>query len=103
VAAPPSLSAGGYQADPGTRGQTHGGLQRANLARCGPAKRSPLRINGNVANNGLITNLPPGSCVEVPWDQIQRMTEEAFDANRPRFTLWAPRPERGAAAAWPGG
>jgi alpha-galactosidase len=24
------------------------------------------RINGNVKNNGLITNLPEGSCVEVP-------------------------------------
>jgi alpha-galactosidase len=26
----------------------------------------PLRINGNVANRGLITNLPQGCCVEVP-------------------------------------
>lgn len=26
----------------------------------------PIRINGNVANNGLITNLPQGCCVEVP-------------------------------------
>jgi alpha-galactosidase len=26
----------------------------------------PTIINGNVANNGLITNLPEGSCVEVP-------------------------------------
>jgi alpha-galactosidase len=26
----------------------------------------PARINGNVMNNGLITNLPQGSCVEVP-------------------------------------
>jgi alpha-galactosidase len=26
----------------------------------------PTIINGNVANNGLITNLPDGSCVEVP-------------------------------------
>ncbi len=26
----------------------------------------PARINGNVANTGLITNLPPGCCVEVP-------------------------------------
>jgi alpha-galactosidase len=27
---------------------------------------SPLRINGNVTNDGLIANLPDGSCVEVP-------------------------------------
>jgi alpha-galactosidase len=27
---------------------------------------TPLRINGNVKNNELITNLPQGSCVEVP-------------------------------------
>jgi alpha-galactosidase len=27
---------------------------------------SPLRINGNVINDGLITNLPQGACVEVP-------------------------------------
>ncbi len=27
---------------------------------------SPLRINGNVANDGLIANLPEGACVEVP-------------------------------------
>jgi len=27
---------------------------------------SPCRINGNVENKGLITNLPQGSCVEVP-------------------------------------
>jgi len=27
---------------------------------------SPLRINGNVTNDGLITNLPQGACVEVP-------------------------------------
>lgn len=26
----------------------------------------PYRINGNVQNDGLITNLPPGCCVEVP-------------------------------------
>ena len=26
----------------------------------------PFRFNGNVMNNGLITNLPPGCCVEVP-------------------------------------
>jgi alpha-galactosidase len=26
----------------------------------------PSRINGNVKNNGLITNLPDGCCVEVP-------------------------------------
>jgi alpha-galactosidase len=26
----------------------------------------PCRINGNVANTGLITNLPDGCCVEVP-------------------------------------
>jgi alpha-galactosidase len=26
----------------------------------------PARINGNVPNNGLITNLPQGCCVEVP-------------------------------------
>ena len=26
----------------------------------------PFRFNGNVPNTGLITNLPPGSCVEVP-------------------------------------
>jgi alpha-galactosidase len=26
----------------------------------------PCRINGNVENKGLITNLPQGSCVEVP-------------------------------------
>jgi len=26
----------------------------------------PSRINGNVKNNGLITNLPQGCCVEVP-------------------------------------
>jgi alpha-galactosidase len=26
----------------------------------------PSRINGNVMNNGLITNLPEGCCVEVP-------------------------------------
>jgi len=26
----------------------------------------PTRINGNVKNNGLITNLPQGCCVEVP-------------------------------------
>lgn len=26
----------------------------------------PIRINGNVANTGLITNLPQGACVEVP-------------------------------------
>ena len=26
----------------------------------------PTRINGNVKNNGLITNLPHGCCVEVP-------------------------------------
>ena len=26
----------------------------------------PSRINGNVKNNGLITNLPKGCCVEVP-------------------------------------
>jgi len=26
----------------------------------------PARINGNVINTGLITNLPQGSCVEVP-------------------------------------
>jgi alpha-galactosidase len=27
---------------------------------------SPYRFNGNVINTGLITNLPPGCCVEVP-------------------------------------
>jgi len=27
---------------------------------------TPLRINGNVKNNSLITNLPQGCCVEVP-------------------------------------
>jgi alpha-galactosidase len=27
---------------------------------------SPVRINGNVPNTGLITNLPDGCCVEVP-------------------------------------
>ena len=27
---------------------------------------SPARINGNVPNRGLIANLPPGCCVEVP-------------------------------------
>jgi alpha-galactosidase len=27
---------------------------------------TPFRINGNVRNDGLITNLPQGSCVEVP-------------------------------------
>lgn len=27
---------------------------------------TPSRINGNVKNNGLITNLPDGCCVEVP-------------------------------------
>jgi len=27
---------------------------------------NPCRINGNVENNGLITNLPDGCCVEVP-------------------------------------
>lgn len=27
---------------------------------------TPFRIAGNVINNGLITNLPPGCCVEVP-------------------------------------
>jgi alpha-galactosidase len=27
---------------------------------------SPLRINGNVLNQGLVTNLPRGACVEVP-------------------------------------
>ena len=26
----------------------------------------PFQFNGNVANNGLITNLPQGACVEVP-------------------------------------
>ena len=26
----------------------------------------PYEFNGNVANTGLITNLPPGACVEVP-------------------------------------
>ena len=26
----------------------------------------PFRFNGNVINTGLITNLPPGCCVEVP-------------------------------------
>jgi alpha-galactosidase len=26
----------------------------------------PFRFNGNVANRGLITNLPPNACVEVP-------------------------------------
>ena len=26
----------------------------------------PIRFNGNVLNSGLITNLPPGCCVEVP-------------------------------------
>ncbi len=26
----------------------------------------PARINGNVPNHGLISNLPPGCCVEVP-------------------------------------
>lgn len=26
----------------------------------------PFRLNGNVRNNGLITNLPPDCCVEVP-------------------------------------
>jgi alpha-galactosidase len=27
---------------------------------------TPYRFNGNVINTGLITNLPPGCCVEVP-------------------------------------
>jgi len=27
---------------------------------------TPYRFNGNVMNTGLITNLPPGCCVEVP-------------------------------------
>ena len=27
---------------------------------------TPFRFNGNVLNTGLITNLPPNSCVEVP-------------------------------------
>jgi alpha-galactosidase len=27
---------------------------------------NPARINGNVPNRGLITNLPEGCCVEVP-------------------------------------
>ena len=64
----------------------------------------PRRINGNVKNSGLITNLPYGCCVEVPclvdkrgihpcyvgdlppqcaaltMDEIQRMVEEMFKA-----------------------
>ncbi len=32
----------------------------------------PFQFNGNVANTGLITNLPPGACVEVPlWASKQ--------------------------------
>ena len=27
---------------------------------------TPLRVNANVENTGLITNLPAGACVEVP-------------------------------------
>ena len=27
---------------------------------------TPTTINGNVSNNGLISNLPEGACVEVP-------------------------------------
>jgi alpha-galactosidase len=30
------------------------------------ANNEPYRFNGNVMNTGLITNLPNGSCVEVP-------------------------------------
>ena len=26
----------------------------------------PFMFNGNVANTGLVTNLPQGACVEVP-------------------------------------
>ena len=29
-------------------------------------KRQIFRLNGNVRNDGYITNLPPGCCVEVP-------------------------------------
>jgi alpha-galactosidase len=27
---------------------------------------APARVHGNILNRGLITNLPPGTCVEVP-------------------------------------
>ena len=30
------------------------------------ATNRPIKINGNVANRSLITNLPQGCCVEVP-------------------------------------
>jgi len=32
----------------------------------------PFRLNGNVRNDGYITNLPPGCCVEVPVFVAQR-------------------------------
>ena len=38
------------------------GVQIINAVETG----TPIRVNANVANTGLITNLPNGSCVEVP-------------------------------------
>lgn len=43
----------------------------------------PARINGNVPNNGLITNLPDGCCVEVPCLVDSNGVQGTFVGNLP--------------------
>ena len=43
----------------------------------------PSRINGNVKNNGLITNLPDGCCVEVPCLVDKNGISPCFVGNLP--------------------
>lgn len=53
--------AAGQKALPTTRGHEYGSYIIEAIE-----TNRPVRINGNVPNRGLITNLPEGCCVEVP-------------------------------------
>ena len=48
----------------------------------------PFEFNGNVANTGLITNLPPGACVEVPvWASKKGLTATYVGALPPQLAM----------------
>lgn len=44
---------------------------------------NPVRINGNVQNTGLITNLPSNACVEVPCMVDRNGVNPCFVGNLP--------------------
>ena len=49
---------------------------------------SPFKFNGNVANTGLITNLPQGACVEVPvWASRNGFEPVAVGALPPQVAI----------------